>query len=62
MEFDPDMDELMRICDRWMQHLNEDEGEELVCFVYILRQKTMRSYDDVDDFAASIAMSKLQTD
>ena len=61
MELDPDMDELMRVCDRWMQHLNEDEGEELVCFVYVIRQ-TMRSYDDVDDFAASVAMSRLPTD
>ena len=61
MELDPDMDELMRACDRWMQHLNEDESEELVCFVYVIRQ-TMRSYDDVDDFAASVGISRLPTD
>ena len=62
MELDPDMDELMRACGALMQHFNEDEGEELVCFVYLIRQKTIRSYDDLDDFAASVAISKLQTD
>ena len=59
MELDPDMDELIRVCDGLMQYLNDDEGEELVCFIYIVRQKTVRLYDDLDDFAASIAISKL---
>ena len=62
MELDPDMDELMRVCHRWMQHLNEDDGEDLVCFVYLIRQKTSCSYDDVDDLAASVVMSKLKND
>jgi hypothetical protein len=62
MELDPDMDELMRVCDGLMQYLNEDEGEERVCFVYLVRQKTIRFYGDLDDFAASVAISKLQTD
>ena len=62
MELDPDMDELMRVCDGLMQYLLEDEEEEWVCFVYLIRQKTIRFYDDLDDFAASVAISKLQTD
>jgi hypothetical protein len=62
MELDPDMDELMRACDALMQYFNEDEGEEVVSFVYLIRQKTTRSYDDVDEFAASVAISRLQTD
>ena len=62
MELDPDMDELMRACDALMQHFNHDDGEEVVSFVYLIRQKTTRSYDDVDEFAASVAISKLQTD
>jgi len=62
MELEPDMDELMRACDALMQHLNEDEGEEWVCFVYLVRHKTIRFYDDLDDFAASVAISNLQTD
>lgn len=62
MELDPDMDELMRVCDVLMQYLNEDEGEERVCFVYLVRHKTIRLYQDLDDFAASVAISKLETD
>lgn len=62
MELDPDMDDLLHVFDGLMQHLNEDDGEELVCFVYLIRQKTIHSYDDVDDLAASVAISKLQAD
>lgn len=61
MEHDPDMDELMRVCDDLMQYLNADEGEELVCFIYLVRQKTVRLYDDLDDFAASVAISELSS-
>ena len=61
MELDPDMDELMRVCDDLMQYLNADEGEELVCFVYVVRQKSVRLYDDLDDFAASVAISELSS-
>lgn len=43
MELDPDMDEIMRACDGLMQHLSEDEGEKVVCFVYFIRQKTPRA-------------------
>ncbi len=62
MELDPDMDELMRACDSLMQYLDDDEGEELVCFVYLIRKKTIRPYDDLDDFAASAAISEIQSD
>ena len=62
MELDPDMDELMRVWDGLMQYLNKDDGEELVCFVYIIRQRPIRSYEDLDDLAVSVAISKLQTE
>lgn len=58
MELDPDMDELMRACDALMQYLKDDEGEELVCFAYLIRKKTIPLYDDLDDFAASVAISE----
>ena len=32
MELDPDMDELIRVCDGLMQYLNDDEGEEIGLF------------------------------
>ena len=62
MEPDPETDELIRVCDALMQYLNDGEGEELVCFVNVIRQKTVGLYDDLDDFAASVAISKLQSD
>jgi hypothetical protein len=62
MGLDPHMEEIMRVCDALMPYLNDEEGEELVCFVNFIRQKTVRLYDDSDDFAASVAMSKLQSD
>lgn len=62
MELDPDLDELKRVCDGLMQCLIEDEGEEWVCFVYLVRRNTIRFYEDLDDFDASVAISKHQTD
>lgn len=61
MESNPDMDELRRIWDDLMQYLDEDEGEELVCLVYIVRPKTVRLYDELDDLAASMAISELSS-
>jgi hypothetical protein len=61
MELDPDMDELLRVCDGLMQYLSPDESEELVCFVYVVRHKTGHLYDELDDFAASVAISKLSS-
>ena len=62
MQLDPDMDELLRVCDGLMQYLNQDECDELVCFVvYIVRQETVCLYDELDDFAASVAISKLSS-
>ena len=61
MESNPDMDELRRIRDALMQYLDEDEGEELVCLVYIVRPKTVRRYDELDDLAASMAISELSS-
>ena len=48
----------MRACDALMQYLKDDEGEELVCFAYLIRKKTIPLYDDLDDFAASVAISE----
>lgn len=59
MEFDPYIDELMRICDGLIQDLIDEGGESIVGIVYFVREKAIRPYDDLDDLAASIAFSKL---
>jgi hypothetical protein len=61
MELDPEMDELLRVCDSLMRYLNQEDGEELVCFIYVVRQRTVRLYDELDDFEASVAISKLSS-
>ena len=55
------MEEFIRACDGLMQYLNE-EGEEFVYFAYVVRQRTVRLYDDLDDVAASVAISKWGAD
>ena len=50
MELDPDLDELIPACDALMQHLNEDDGGELVSFVYLIKQKITRSYERIDRY------------
>ena len=60
MEPDSQMDELQRVCDVLMQYLNKEEGKELVHFV-IVREKPGRLYDELDNQAASIAISELSS-
>jgi hypothetical protein len=54
-----DMEEFLRVCDCLIQYLTNEECEEISCILYFVRQKTVRSYDELDDLAASIAFSKL---
>lgn len=61
MEPDSEMDELQRVCDVLMQYLNMEEGEELLHFVYIVREKPGHLYDELDNQAASIAISELSS-
>ena len=56
---EPDLNELMRVCESLIRYLNKDE--ESVCVVYFVRLKTMRPYDELDDLAASIAFSELSS-
>lgn len=59
MAFDPDMEEFIRACDGLMRYLNEEEGEEFVYFAYVVRPKTVRLYDDLDNAASSVVISEM---
>lgn len=61
MEPDPDMEELLRACDSLMQYLNEEEGEEWVCFAYAVRPPAPSAHDEVDNQAASLLIAKLSS-
>jgi hypothetical protein len=56
---DPDLKEFLRVCDRLIQYLTDEECEEIACVIYVVRQKTVRLYGELDDLAASLAFAKL---
>jgi len=64
-----DIEELVRVCERIIQMAYEKGGltngeyEEIVCIVYVVGQveRSVGPYGDLDDLAASIAVSKLSS-
>jgi len=57
-----DIEEFMRVCDRLIKHyLTDEEYEEIVLIEFVVRKKTVRPYDELDDLAASIAFSELSS-
>lgn len=61
MELDPDMNELVVLCYGLLPYLNPEEGEELVRFISIGRQRTFPVYAELDDLIASVAISKFSS-
>ena len=55
----PDLEEFLRICDCLTQYMADEECEEIACIIYVVRQKTVRPYDELDDLSASLAFAKL---
>lgn len=55
----PEIGELMRAWGGVILYLIDVECEEFVCLVYVIPQKPVRLYDELDELAASIAFSKL---
>jgi hypothetical protein len=63
----PDIEEFVRVCERIIEMayekggLTDGECEEIVCIVYVVGQveRSVDPYGDLDDLAASVAVSKL---
>ena len=54
-----DMKEFLQICDRLTQYLTDEECEDIACMMFVVRQRTVLPYDEVDDVSASLAFAKL---
>ena len=64
----PDIEELVRVCEKIIAMAYEKDGltgecEEIICIVYVVGQveKSVGPYGDLDDLAAAIAVSKLSS-
>jgi hypothetical protein len=55
------MKEFLHICLRLSPYLTDEECEELACLMYVVRQRTVLPYDELDDLAASLAFAKLSS-
>jgi hypothetical protein len=56
-----DMKEFLQICDRLAHYLTEEECEDLACIMYVVRQRTVLPYGELDDLSASLALTKLSS-
>jgi predicted house-cleaning noncanonical NTP pyrophosphatase (MazG superfamily) len=55
------MQEFLHICERLTQYLTDEECEELACIMYVVRQRTVLPYDELDNVSASLAFAKLSS-
>jgi hypothetical protein len=55
------MKEFLQICDRLTQYLTDEECEDIACIMFVVRQRTVLPYDEVDDVSASLAFAKLSS-
>jgi hypothetical protein len=58
---DPELEKLLRICDKLIGFLSHKEEREIVCILEFVRQEALRRYGNMDDLAASMAFSKLSS-
>ena len=57
----PDMDEFFQLCHALVEHLTDEECDKSPALCFFVSHRTVRLYDELDDFAASVAISKLQS-
>jgi hypothetical protein len=56
-----DMKEFLQICDRLTQYLTDEECEDIACIMFVVRQRTVLPYDELDNVSASLAFAKLSS-
>jgi len=57
----PELEEFMRVCDALIQYLTDEECEEIACIIFVVRQKPVRPYSELDDLSASLAFANLSS-
>jgi hypothetical protein len=56
-----DMKDFLQICDRLSPYLTDEERADLACIMYLVRQRTVLPYSELDDLSASLAFAKLSS-
>jgi hypothetical protein len=54
-----DMEEFLQVCGRLAPYLTDDKREGLACIMYLVRQRTVLPYGEVDNLSASLAFAEL---
>ena len=56
-----DMKEFLQILDRLTHYLTDEECEDIACIMFVVQQRALLPYEDLDDLSASLAFAKLSS-
>ena len=56
-----DMKEFLHILDRLTQYSTDEECEEIACIIFVVQQRAVLPYEELDDLSASLAFAKLSS-
>jgi hypothetical protein len=56
-----DMKEFLHILDRLTQYFTDEECEEIACIIFVVQQRAVLPYEELDDLSASLAFAKLSS-
>jgi hypothetical protein len=55
------MKEFLHILDRLTQYFTDGECEEVACIIFVVQQRAVLPYEELDDLSASLAFAKLSS-
>jgi len=56
-----DMKEFLQILDRLTRYFTDEECEDIACIMFVVQQRAVLPYGELDNLSASLAFAKLST-
>jgi hypothetical protein len=56
-----DMKEFLHILDQLTQYLTDEDCEDIACIMFVVQQRAVLPYGELDDLSASLAFAKLSS-
>jgi hypothetical protein len=56
-----DMKEFLHILDQLTQYFTDEDCEDIACIMFVVQQRAVLPYGELDDLSASLAFAKLSS-
>jgi hypothetical protein len=56
-----DMKEFLHILDQLSQYFTDEDCEDIACIMFVVQQRAVLPYGELDDLSASLAFAKLSS-